>query len=98
MQEQATPPALAALEGPITTPFSWRYAVPKDVVVMLVAVLAYCVALLMGLSFYIATSLFLYGTMCYLTRKNYLKNVLWTALVMAFIVVVFRMLFSVVFP
>ena len=75
-----------------------RYAMPKDVVVMLVAVLAYCVALLMGLSFYIATSLFLYGTMCYLTRKNYLKNVLWTALVMAFIVVVFRMLFSVVFP
>ena len=75
-----------------------RYALPKDVVVMVVGILVYCVAMLMGLSFYIATSLFLYGTMCYLTRKNYLKNLIWTALVMVFIVVVFRMLFSVVFP
>ena len=75
-----------------------RYAMPREVVVMLLAILAYCVVMLLGVSFYIATSLFLYGTMCYLTRKNYIKNILWTALVMAFIVVVFRMLFSVVFP
>lgn len=75
-----------------------RYAMPVEVVVMLLAIFAYCVALLVGLSFYIATPLFLYGTMCYLTRKDYLKNILWTAIVMAFIVLVFRMLFSVVFP
>lgn len=54
--------------------------------------------LLVGLSFYVATPLFLYGCMCYLMRKSYLKNILWTALVMAFIILVFRMLFSVIFP
>lgn len=75
-----------------------RYAMPFEVVIMLLAILAYCTLLLFGVSFYITTPLFLYGCMCYLTRKHYLKNILWTAIVMAFIVVVFRMLFSVVFP
>ena len=55
-------------------------------------------ALVLGINFYISTGLFLYATMCYLLRKDFLKNILWTALVMAFIVVVFRMLFGVVFP
>lgn len=75
-----------------------RYAMPLEVLVMIFAILAYCILLLIGVSFYIATPLFLYGNMCYLTRKNYLKNILWTAIVMVFIVLVFRMLFSVIFP
>lgn len=75
-----------------------RYAMPREVTVILLAILAYCVLLLFGVSFYITTPLFLYGSMCYLTRKNYLKNILWTAVVMAFIVIIFRILFSVVFP
>jgi len=74
------------------------FAFPPDVLVILGAVLAYCVLLAVGLSFYIATPLFLYASMCYLTKKDFVKNILWTALVMAFIVVVFRMLFNVVFP
>lgn len=94
------------LDTPLTGVSAWkeklraglRYAMPKEVAVMLLAILAYCVLLLAGVSFYIATPLFLYGSMCYLMRKNYLKNILWTAVVMAFIVVVFRMLFSVIFP
>lgn len=75
-----------------------RCAMPKEVAVVLLAILGYCALLLAGISFYIATPLFLYGSMCYLTRKDHLKNILWTAVVMAFIVVVFRMLFSVIFP
>ena len=75
-----------------------RYAMPFSVAVMLLGIVAYCVLLLLGVSFYIATPLFLYGSMCFLTRKDYVKNILWTAIVMAFIVLVFRMLFSVVFP
>lgn len=75
-----------------------RYAIPMSVLVILAAVLVYCVLLLVGVSFYIATPLFLYGCMCYLMRKDYVKNILWTAIVMAFIVLVFRMLFSVIFP
>lgn len=75
-----------------------RYALPLDVVIMLAGILVYCVLLMIGISFYIATPLFLYGSMCYLMRKDYVKNILWTAIVMAFIVLVFRMLFSVIFP
>ncbi len=75
-----------------------KYALPLNVVIMLAAIVAYSAALLMRVSFYIATSVFLYFSMCYLTRKDFVKNILWTAIVMAFIVVVFRLLFSVVFP
>lgn len=75
-----------------------RCAIPNEAAVMLLAILAYCTLLLAGVSFYIATPLFLYGSMCCLTRKEFLKNLLRTAVVMAFIVVVFRMLFGVIFP
>lgn len=75
-----------------------RYAFPLDVAVMLCFIIGYCTALYFGLSFYIATPLFLYGGMCYLSRKNFVKNLLWTAVVMAFIVLVFRILFGVIFP
>ena len=74
------------------------YAFPLDVLIMLIAIVAYCAALVEGVSFYIATSVFLYFSMCYLTKKDFLKNIIWTACVMAFIVIVFRVLFSVVFP
>ena len=75
-----------------------QYAMPINVAIMLAAIVAYCAALVEGVSFYIATPLFLYFSMCYLMRRDYLKNIIWTACVMAFIVLVFRMLFSVVFP
>ena len=74
------------------------YALPLNVLIMLALIVAYCVALVEGVSFYIATPAFLYISMCYLMRKDYVKNILWTGIVMAFIVVVFRLLFSVVFP
>ena len=74
------------------------YALPLNVIIMLALIVAYCVALVEGVSFYIATPAFLYISMCYLMRKDYVKNILWTGIVMAFIVVVFRLLFSVVFP
>lgn len=75
-----------------------RYALPMNVIVVLGAIVLYCVLLLVGVSFYIATPLFLYGCMCDLMRKDYVKNILWTAIVMAFIILVFHLLFSVVFP
>ncbi|BAL00744.1 hypothetical protein OBV_35450 [Oscillibacter valericigenes Sjm18-20] len=75
-----------------------QYAFPLQVVVMLGAIFAYCAALYFGLSFYIVTPLFLYGSMCYLAKKGFLMNIIWTAIVMVFIILVFRMLFGVVFP
>lgn len=75
-----------------------RRALPRNVAVMLGAVVLYCALLVLRVNFYIATPLFLYGAMCFLTRGSYVKNLLWTAVVMAFIVLVFRLLFGVVFP
>ncbi len=75
-----------------------KYAMPLNVLIMLAAIVVYCASLIIGVSFYISTSVFLYFSMCYLMRKDYIKNILWTAVVMAFIVLVFRLLFSVVFP
>lgn len=74
------------------------YIFQRDVLVEMLLILAYCVALNFGLGFYIATPVFLWVSMCYLMRKDYVKNLLWTALCMAFIVIVFRFIFSVVLP
>lgn len=74
------------------------YIFPKDVLVELGLILLYCIGLNFGLGFYIMTPLFLWISMCYLMRKDYVKNLLWTALCMAFIIVVFRFIFSVVLP
>ena len=74
------------------------YMFQKDVLVEMVLILAYCIALNFGLGFYIATPVFLWVSMCYLMRKDYVKNILWTALCMAFIVIVFRFIFSVMLP
>ena len=75
-----------------------RYLFSRDILVMLALVLAYCVALYFGAGFMLATPIFLWVGMSYLSRGNYLKNILWTALCMAFIYLVFRVLFSVVLP
>lgn len=74
-----------------------RFALPPRTALTLLAVAAYCALLLLGVSFYISTPLFLYGTMCLLCRGDYLKNLLRTAAVTLFIVLVFRVLFGVAF-
>lgn len=74
------------------------YIFRKDVLVMLGIVLLYSIALLAKLGFYVATPLFLWGSMCFLLRRDYLKNLIWTAICMLFIFLVFSLLFSVVLP
>lgn len=76
----------------------FKFAFPTEVLAMLGFIVAYCVTLLLGMSFYIVTPLFLWGSMAYLMRKDYVKNILWTVLCMAFIILVFRMLFGVILP
>lgn len=75
-----------------------RYLAPLDIVVVCIFVAVYCVALYLGLGFMIVTPVFLWGTMTFLSRGNYIKNILWTVLCMVFIYLVFRMLFSVILP
>ena len=75
-----------------------NYIFTKDVLVIFILIVLYCVALYLDLGFNIATPIFLWCGMSYLMRKNYIKNLLWTALCMAFILLVFSLLFSVVLP
>jgi len=75
-----------------------RFAFPQTVLVMMIASIAYCVALLLGVGFYISTGLFLWGTTCYLTGKNFIKNILWTAITLGFIYVVFDLIFQLLLP
>lgn len=75
-----------------------HYLVPRDIVVMIALCVLYCAALYVGLGFMAATPLFLWASMSYLMRGRYLTNLLWSALCMVFIYIVFRLLFSVVLP
>lgn len=75
-----------------------KYLFSIDIIVMLVLVAVYCAALYLGAGFMFATPVFLWLGMTYLSRGDYLKNILWTALCMGFIYLIFRVLFSVVLP
>lgn len=70
----------------------------QDVLVMILLLIAYSVALFAGLRFVYSTPIYLWVTISYLTRKNYAKNILYTAIVMAFIMVVFKILFRIILP
>lgn len=95
---KTTPLSSKELSGKEKYDIAVTYLFSRNVVVTFVFILAYCVLLHFGISFYIASSLFLWGLMSFLGKGNYVKNVLWTALTMAFIFVVFQFMFSVVMP
>lgn len=75
-----------------------NYVLPKNLTVILAFIVLYCIALGIGVGFYIATPVFLWASMCFLMKKDYVKNILWMALCMVFIWGVFSLLFSVVLP
>lgn len=74
------------------------YIFPKDVLVIMILMVLYCIGLFVGMGFFVATPIFLWVGMCYLMRKNYLKNMIWTGLSMAFILIIFTHIFKVVLP
>ncbi len=86
---------------------------PANVIFTMVMMLAYCVCLNMGLGFYPTTALFLWMCMMFFMRGKYMTtgkcdkkalgqtitwNLLWTAVCLLFIFIVFSKLFSVVLP
>ncbi|MCL1976005.1 MAG: hypothetical protein FWG61_07605 [Firmicutes bacterium] len=77
---------------------SFQYMLPYPLPAMIAAIAAYCAALLLQVSFYIATPLFLYACICYLTRRGFFINLLWTSLCIGLIFLVFTMLFRIVLP
>lgn len=74
------------------------YVFQKDVLVVMIFILIYCIALIKGIGFYIITPFFLWSSMSYLMRKNYLYNILWTILSLLFIYLMFSFAFNVVMP
>jgi len=75
-----------------------EYLISTNIVVSLIFIVCFCLLLSFGVPFYIVASVFLWGLMSFLAKGDYLKNVLWTALCMIFVAVVFGMLFNVVMP
>jgi len=75
-----------------------RFLFPKEVTVVIILILGYCMMLNFGLGFYIATPIFLWVSICFLMKKDYIKNILWTAVCILFIYVVFSTIFAVVLP
>jgi len=74
-----------------------EHAPSKEVFVMFAFVVIYCALLFFGVYFYLVTTLFLYGSMCYLSRKGFLKNMLWTGIFMLLTYFIFDVMFGVVF-
>lgn len=74
------------------------YLLPANIVVAIASIIIYCILLRLGVSFYILTPVFLWGLMTFLSRGGYIKNLVWTAICMAFILLVFRLLFGVMLP
>lgn len=86
---------------------------PLDVLVTMILILLYCIALYIELGFYPSTAVFLWIAMNWFMRKDFiddkkidgkrfvkvaLKNVMWTAVCLLFILLVFSYLFKVVLP
>lgn len=75
-----------------------EYLFSRNVTIAFVFIVSYCLLLSFGVPFYVTTSLFLWGLMTLLYKGNYVKNLIWTAMCIAFIFVVFGLGFGVIMP
>lgn len=81
------------------TKIALQFVFTKDIIVTSLFMIGYCIALYVGLGFKISTSLFLFITISYLMKdKQHLKNFLYTVICMAFVLLVFETVFSVILP
>lgn len=71
---------------------------PKDIVVVFLFLIMYCLLLVFGLGFEISSTIFLIVAMTYLMRGQIFKNIIFTGLSMAFILIVFKTIFQVILP
>lgn len=99
---------------PIGTQFrqTLKNIFPTDISVMILLILLYCIGLYIKLGFYVCTPVFLWVGMMWFMRKKFVadgfdkkafvkccvSNLIWTAICIAFILVMFSYLFRVVLP
>lgn len=70
----------------------------RDIIMVFLMLLGYCTMLILGLGFEISTTLFLILSMTYLMGGQILKNGIYTAISMGFILIVFKTIFQVILP
>lgn len=75
-----------------------KYLFPKDSLVFLLMSIAFYLTLEFGVSFMIASPIFLLISMCYLIPHSFVKNLIYTVVSCAAIYVIFTMLFKVSLP
>ena len=75
-----------------------QYLFPTRSTVFIAISILYYVLLVLGVPFLVASALFLMGTMCYLIRKSVLKNLLYTAVLLGAIYLIFTMVFKITLP
>jgi len=78
--------------------FAIKFIFTKDILIIFTLLISYCVSLVLGIGFEISTSLFLVIAMSYLMRGQYIKNIIYTSVCMAFILIVFKTIFQVILP
>jgi len=86
--------------SPLSEKFSRiaEHVCPRDVNVMILLLIAYSVALFINLRFIYATPVYLWLSISYLTGKNYVRNILYTAIIMTFILLIFKIVFKIILP
>nr|WP_312579007.1 tripartite tricarboxylate transporter TctB family protein [Sedimentibacter sp.] len=77
---------------------SVNHAFTKDVLIVFFMLVCYCLMLFLNLGFNISTTIFLFVSMCYLMGGKYIKNIIFTVAIMAFILILFKTIFQVILP
>jgi len=77
---------------------SIKYLLPKDNVIFILMIFGYMMALYFGVSFLPSSVVFLLASMCFLIRGDVIKNILYTGIIMASIMLVFKVVFLVPLP
>lgn len=79
-----------------------KHLLSPDVLIMALFIIIYCIAMSLGLMFEVASMIFLWGSMMVFHhgegKKSILKNLIYSALVLLFVIVVFHVGFHVVLP
>lgn len=74
------------------------YLFPKDSLVFLLFSIAFYVAMVFGVPFLIAATVFLLASMCYLIPHEIKKNLIFTVIIIAVIYLIFTVVFKVSLP
>ncbi|WMJ76689.1 MULTISPECIES: tripartite tricarboxylate transporter TctB family protein [unclassified Sedimentibacter] len=75
-----------------------EYIFTKDILLMLLMLIGYCLLLVLGVGFELVTPIFLFTSMSYLMNGKYLQSLIFTVVVMAFILIIFNTIFQVILP